>query len=221
MPKNTEKRDEIMRCAYHLFTENGYKNVFLSDIAQQAGISKSLLQHYFPKKSELIKSILDEMLSISFEYVENLVSEQDDLYLRLSVYTRIFWESVSKNEKWNQFSVNVISHRELLGIWVDTVYRWLISMKDSEAQQVEKRRLKAALTFSITGGMEVYLQREELHIEVTPICRQITTSFMEISYCSDEQIGATLKRTNDVIKDLSTDDFKAFCEENINWLDSL
>jgi AcrR family transcriptional regulator len=96
MPKNSAKRNEILRCAYRLFTESGYTKVFLRDIAIEAGISKSLLQHYFPKKNDVIQSILKEMLSISFEYVENLIPAEGELFLSLSVYTRLFWKVSQK-----------------------------------------------------------------------------------------------------------------------------
>lgn len=220
MPKNSAKRNEILRCAYRLFTESGYTKVFLRDIASEAGISKSLLQHYFPKKNDVIQSILEETLSISFEYVENLIPAEGELFLSLSVYTRLFWESVSKDKKWDRFNINVISHRELLESWIDIIYRWLRSMKDSHLEQIKDRDLKIALTFSITGGMELYLYRDELQVEVISICEQITTSFMEILNCQNDEIRATLKKTHEMLTSKNIDAFTVFCEDKIQWLNS-
>ncbi len=45
LPK--EKQKAILNAGYRVFSQNSYKNSPMSEIAQDAGISKSLLFHYF------------------------------------------------------------------------------------------------------------------------------------------------------------------------------
>lgn len=43
-----EKQSQILNAAYKIFATNQYKKAPTSEIAAEAGISKSLLFHYFP-----------------------------------------------------------------------------------------------------------------------------------------------------------------------------
>lgn len=51
LPK--EKQQKIINAGFHVFSKNSYKKSPMSEIAQAAGISKSLLFHYFHNKKEL------------------------------------------------------------------------------------------------------------------------------------------------------------------------
>lgn len=48
-----ERQQAIINAGYRVFSRNTYKNSPMSEIAQAAGISKSLLFHYFHNKKEL------------------------------------------------------------------------------------------------------------------------------------------------------------------------
>ena len=46
-----EKQEAIINAGYRVFSENSYKKSPMSEIADAAGISKSLLFYYFHNKS--------------------------------------------------------------------------------------------------------------------------------------------------------------------------
>lgn len=48
-----EKQLAIINGGYRVFSQNSYKKSPMSEIAAEAGISKSLLFHYFKNKREL------------------------------------------------------------------------------------------------------------------------------------------------------------------------
>ena len=48
-----EKQQAIINAGYRVFSQNSYKNSPMSEIADAAGISKSLLFHYFKNQKEL------------------------------------------------------------------------------------------------------------------------------------------------------------------------
>lgn len=48
-----EKQEAIVNAGYRVFSRNSYKNSPMGEIASAAGISKSLLFHYFRNKKEL------------------------------------------------------------------------------------------------------------------------------------------------------------------------
>ena len=104
--RNTEKRNEILQTAYDHFSRLPYHQVSLAMIAQGAGINKSLLQHYYAYKSEIMKALLDELLSASFSYHQSLPDPQLDMFQQISDFNMLFFKAAAKNEQLNQFVTN-------------------------------------------------------------------------------------------------------------------
>jgi AcrR family transcriptional regulator len=53
-----ERREQLVARATELFATHGYEELSMSRIAREAGISKALLYHYFPSKSQLFAAAL-------------------------------------------------------------------------------------------------------------------------------------------------------------------
>lgn len=64
-----EKQKAILNAGYHVFSRNSYKNSPMSEIAAAAGISKSLLFHYFHNKQELYLFLWDKCAQITIEFM--------------------------------------------------------------------------------------------------------------------------------------------------------
>lgn len=64
-----EKQPAIINAGYRVFSQNSYKNSPMSEIADAAGISKSLLFHYFHSKKELYMFLWDKCAQITIEYL--------------------------------------------------------------------------------------------------------------------------------------------------------
>ena len=76
-----EKQRAIMNAGYHVFSQNSYKKSPMSEIAMEAGISKSLLFHYFKNKKELYLFLWNSCARITVEEMERSGSyEQKDLF---------------------------------------------------------------------------------------------------------------------------------------------
>lgn len=53
-----ERRRQLLAHGAELFTSHGYDGISMASIARGAGISKALLYHYFPSKSEFFQATL-------------------------------------------------------------------------------------------------------------------------------------------------------------------
>ena len=67
LPK--EKRQAIINAGYRVFSENSYKNSPMSEIAEAAGISKSLLFYYFRNKKELYLFLWENCAETTIEFL--------------------------------------------------------------------------------------------------------------------------------------------------------
>lgn len=76
-----EKQQTIMNAGYRVFSQNSYKKSPMSEIAGAAGISKSLLFHYFVNKKEFYLFLWKKSATISKEYMTKYKCyEVDDMF---------------------------------------------------------------------------------------------------------------------------------------------
>lgn len=76
-----EKQQAIINAGYKVFSQNSYKNSPMSEIADAAGISKSLLFHYFRNKKELYMFLWDKCAEITIDFMTKYKSyEQSNLF---------------------------------------------------------------------------------------------------------------------------------------------
>ena len=76
-----EKQQRIINAGFRVFAENSYKKSPMSEIAEEAEISKSLLFHYFRNKKEYYLFLWDKAADITIEYLtEYRCYEPKDLW---------------------------------------------------------------------------------------------------------------------------------------------
>ena len=75
------RQQAILNAGYRVFSQNSYKNSPMSEIAAEAGISKSLLFHYFHNKRELYLYLWDRCAQITIDILtEYGCYEQSSLF---------------------------------------------------------------------------------------------------------------------------------------------
>lgn len=80
-----QRRQAILNAGYRVFSRNSYKNSPMSEIAGEAGISKSLLFHYFQNKKELYLFLWDMCAKTTIEYLTRYdCYSQTDLFESLT-----------------------------------------------------------------------------------------------------------------------------------------
>lgn len=67
-----ERKTQIINAAEGVFTEKGFDEARMDDIAEETGLSKGTLYLYFKSKDDLIIAILDRMFQREFKQLENL-----------------------------------------------------------------------------------------------------------------------------------------------------
>ena len=76
-----EKQQRIINAGFHVFSRNSYRKSPMQEIADTAGISKSLLFHYFKNKQELYLCLWDRSAKITVDYLtRNNCYDSTDLF---------------------------------------------------------------------------------------------------------------------------------------------
>ena len=80
-PADPHRRETILRAATEVFTEQGFSDTRLADIAQRAGVVISTLYLYFGSKEEMVRAITQENQHILLDQLgpvlEHLRGEED------------------------------------------------------------------------------------------------------------------------------------------------
>ena len=67
-----ERKDQIMNAAEEVFSQKGFNDARMDDIAEETGLSKGTLYLYYKSKDDLIIAILDRIFQREFRAFENL-----------------------------------------------------------------------------------------------------------------------------------------------------
>lgn len=103
-----DNRENILKCALKLFYAKGYDAVGVQEIAENAGITKPTLYHYFGSKYGLLKSLLDEYYTPFSRALEEAAAYEGDLPMTLYRTAKIYFHLVSENKEFYKLVMGML-----------------------------------------------------------------------------------------------------------------
>lgn len=101
-------RRQILDAAQDLFSEHGYQDTSLGDIAAFIGIGRTTLYEYFKDKEDLLASLVDETLPEVFQEMATLANPEDSFIDQLADLTVRLTEWVVTDP-----TLGLLLHREV------------------------------------------------------------------------------------------------------------
>ena len=105
------KKEKIFDAALKLFSEKGYENTSVTEIIEEAGVSKGLVYHHFKNKGELLREIFqlatDRMIEMSIK------SEK----ISITDLINSIFDQLIKDKTYFKFNLNIMfqpSTKEIL-----------------------------------------------------------------------------------------------------------
>lgn len=83
-----QRRAEILQAALELFSEKGYHNVSMHEIAARAEFAVGTLYKFFKNKEELYKEILMQTAMLFYSALSKVLEEKGDEYARIKKYLK-------------------------------------------------------------------------------------------------------------------------------------
>ena len=71
-----ERPSELLEAALAVFSQRGYRNTRLDDVAETAGVTKGAIYHYFDTKEELLVSVIEHYQSLAFGRAEEVIASR-------------------------------------------------------------------------------------------------------------------------------------------------
>jgi TetR/AcrR family fatty acid metabolism transcriptional regulator len=84
----TAKRERILRAAIRIFSQKGYFNSKISEIARQAGVADGTIYLYFKNKDDLLISLFEEKMGEVVTDIRARVSDGSGALSRLRIFIR-------------------------------------------------------------------------------------------------------------------------------------
>lgn len=126
-----EKQQAIINAGYRVFSQNSYKNSPMSEIADAAGISKSLLFHYFHNKKELYLFLWENCAEITIEYLTKYnCYEQENLFEQMERGMRAKMEIIRRYPEMASFTIKAFYEKNAeISTAVQESYRKYLNLK--------------------------------------------------------------------------------------------
>jgi len=86
----------LINTAKHHFTEKGYADVSLEDIAQEAKLTRGAVYHHFKNKKGLFLAVFEDIQKEIGDQVERKAMKSDDLWEQLLNGCRAFLDTASQ-----------------------------------------------------------------------------------------------------------------------------
>jgi AcrR family transcriptional regulator len=111
-----ERRRQLLDAGAELFATHSFEEISMRQIAAKAGVSKPLLYHYFPSKSELFKAAVSEKASELQRLIEpsHAGSAVDQLARSLDAYLAWIEANAQTWSKLMQSAATLPEARELV-----------------------------------------------------------------------------------------------------------
>lgn len=71
-----ERIPELLEAALEVFAKKGYRNTRLDDVADEAGVTKGTIYHYFDTKEELLLGVIEHYQALASGRVEDVLRDE-------------------------------------------------------------------------------------------------------------------------------------------------
>lgn len=71
-----ERREKLLKTAFEMFSEHGYRRTAVRDITRGAGVTEAVLYHYFDNKADLLTAVIARYAP--FARYPEIIEEQGD-----------------------------------------------------------------------------------------------------------------------------------------------
>lgn len=153
------KQKAIIDAGYRVFSQNSYKNSPMSEIARAAGISKSLLFHYFHNKKELYLFLWDQCAKST---VEHLTSQdcygKRDLFESMELGLRAKMELIRRSPDMAAFAIRAFYEKDAeINAAVQESYHRHFNFKADRARMSFNRD-------RLIPGLDVAMMYQEMYL---------------------------------------------------------
>ena len=158
-PKNEKTMTDIVDAAWSLFVAEGYKKTSYEAISKYSGVPKPLVQHYFPKKEELLLSSIMKLRGAAADEVHKIGGASDDPMRRFYLTGQVYLQALLSTEGSRRFFAEMLDSRSLTSSIMDFDFEWSLDELDSQREVSSQWEAYRDRNIELMGGFYELLYR--------------------------------------------------------------
>lgn len=95
--ERARSRAEILQAALELFSQKGYYNVSMQEIAERSEFSVGTIYKFFDNKEKLYNEILTQIVRTFYSALSEVLQEKEDEYVKIRKYLQVKSEIFTQN----------------------------------------------------------------------------------------------------------------------------
>lgn len=194
MPKiDHDTKEKILNAAEKVFHRSGFKGTRTTAIAEEAGISRTMLHYYYSTKEDLFQEVLNKTLGAVLPHLSRLLGQEMDLEHLICHIIDTMCSLFEEKPTFPNFVANIINESPDMVTMIATNVQDDIPAKLETLLTIEKQ--KGTVIENITG--------EDLILNIYSLC---AVPYLGIPYIkakenrNDEQMLAFLQQRREKIK---------------------
>ena len=112
MPKKQNTEEKILEAAKEVFIREGKSGTRMQEIADKAGINKSLLHYYYRSKDKLFGAVFQFAFSKFGPNLIKIIGEGNDVFEVIETFIDKYLDVISKNPFIPMFILNEVNKKD-------------------------------------------------------------------------------------------------------------
>lgn len=197
--KNMKRRRVILGNTFRLIRENGMDNVSLQMIAEKSGISKSLLQSYYPHKATLTNDIVRNIFNTIGTEVEvyyHAKTQNPFALTKAFVYT--IGSLGNQDDGLDRIISDAFVSNKTLDAWRRMLNEWVEEKHIFVAYDINA--VETGTAFVTTGIGRLYRDRKLHHLTTEDLADIVTKTLMfSFLHIEEDKIDQALTEGHEII----------------------
>ncbi|NLJ57651.1 MAG: TetR/AcrR family transcriptional regulator [Tissierellia bacterium] len=212
--------ENILKNAFKLFREKGYKNTTTREIAKASDINKGLLHYYYKQKEDLIFEMYSDMLNGIHSFIDQENKCKNDAFLYYAVFNIVFFRTISTKEYLIDLLGEIIKYKNLTKLKIEKSTEMLYSFLKGHGFTDKEYHLLLAVTVAVGAESELILSISDGKIKMTydklaTTINKLLFTMLKINEKETKEINLKALRIADEIDISSIVDY---LRTNISWL---
>lgn len=188
--KKQEKFDAILEASFKVIEEKGFENTSISDIVKRANVAQGTFYLYFKSKNDIVPAIAEELLSKTYERLNNRVNDSMSFNQKLKAIIDVTFDITEKYKEVIVLCYSGLAYGHSFEKWEQMYtpyYNWM-----EKQLRLAQEKNEIAQNITIRFSVEVIINMIEQTAERTYLFK--STTGMENIECLKQDLFNFIKR---------------------------
>lgn len=216
-PVNHQLRNEVLRQAFILFQEKGFRQTTTREIAEKSGMKRGLLHHYFARKADILFTHYSDFLDCIYNFMESRFRVDDGNQLLVLMNT-LYYRIIFLREDIVNIFRDILADRDLTRMKIEKTAEISAYIIRTRNQVPDMKEILVSEMIAIGAEVELVFGMLEGRLDWTP--DELNDQIIRLSYINVkdvEYVDSLIANARDMLTDVSLKDFSKAMDEHCSW----